>query len=181
MHDKSHESSGESRRDFLKKAGAVAWVVPTMQIVNMAGASAQTNGSVVDTTRPPTTTTTTTTTTKPPCVPRVCTIKAEWTGAGWSWSDGSLGDKPCVSVSDNNCHGGNMGAVISGDSESAKVTVPDHCTILEAAHKAGSEQSGEQCYKASAISDSRHSAWFTAVDHGISNIQLLVECCHDDD
>jgi len=175
MHDNSHESSGESRREFLKKAGAVAWVVPTMQIVNMAAASAQTNGSVVDTTRPPGSTTTTTTTKPPPCAPRVCTIKAEWKDGGWHWSDGSLGNKfVCVKPSDNTCNGAKMGAVISGDARNAKVTVPDECKILEAAHKAATE-----CHKASAISDSMHSAWFTAGKHDISNIQLLVECCHD--
>ena len=179
MQDKSHESSGESRREFLKKAGAVAWVVPTMQIVNMASASAiQTDGSVVDTTRPhqSTTTTTTTTTEPPPCEPRVCTIKAEWNGNGWSWSDGALGNTfECVKPSDNTCDGGKMGAVISGDARNAKVTVPDECKILDAAHKASTE-----CHEASAISESRHTAWFTAGDHAISNIQLLVECCHDE-
>lgn len=44
-----------NRRDFLKRAGAVAWVVPTMQVVNMTAAMAGNDGtqaSVVDTTRP---------------------------------------------------------------------------------------------------------------------------------
>ncbi|MCP3975301.1 MAG: hypothetical protein GY720_12520 [bacterium] len=61
---------GASRREFIKKAGVVAgataWAVPTMQIINMAGASAQTNGSVVDPTRPPSSTTTRPPTTHPP-------------------------------------------------------------------------------------------------------------------
>ena len=40
MSDQSREVSGESRREFLKKAGKVAWVVPTIQVVNMAAAAA---------------------------------------------------------------------------------------------------------------------------------------------
>ena len=45
-----------SRRDFLKRAGAVAWVVPTMQVVNMTAAMAGADGaqgSVVATSAPP--------------------------------------------------------------------------------------------------------------------------------
>ena len=67
-------------------------------------------------------------------------------------------------------------AVISGDARNARVTVPDECRILDAAHKASTE-----CHKASSMSPSRHTAWFTAGEHDISNIQLLVECCHDED
>ena len=55
--DIRQESQGESRREFLKKAGKVAWVVPTLQVVNMSAALAGgdgTNGSVV-VTSPPTT------------------------------------------------------------------------------------------------------------------------------
>ena len=59
MHEESQGTAGESRRDFLKKAGAAAWVVPTLQVVNMASAAAgDTGGSIVTTTRPPSTTTT---------------------------------------------------------------------------------------------------------------------------
>ena len=47
---------GNSRREFLKKAGTVAWVVPTVQVINMAAASAGVDGSVVTTTVPPSTT-----------------------------------------------------------------------------------------------------------------------------
>jgi len=134
MHDESHESADQGRREFLKKAGAVAWVVPTLQIVNMASASAQTNGSMVSTTPPPpSTTTTTTTTTKPPGECReyvTCTIKADWTGNGYSWSDGGLGAKPCVEVVDRKCDGGDLGVIISGDERSATVTVPEDCEIL---------------------------------------------------
>ena len=52
-------ADGEDRRQFLKRAGAVAgatvWAVPTMQVVRMASAGAQTTGSVVVTNPPPST------------------------------------------------------------------------------------------------------------------------------
>ena len=192
MHDNSHESSGESRRAFLKKAGAVAWVVPTMQIVNMASASAvQIDGSVVDTTKPPgsttttssTTTTTTTTTTEPPgCKEtRICTIKADWDGK-YYWSDGSLGSKACVPESDNKCNGGDQGAKVSGDERSVTVTVPEHCTILKAAHKSGSDQDGrDYCVSAEFKGNTAtFNADWDPDKKDISNIQLLVECCVED-
>lgn len=76
------EPVGDTRRQFLKRAGAVAWTVPTLQVVNMAAAAAgQTAGSVVVTapsttaTTTTTSTTTTTTTTTPPCQP--VTIKID--------------------------------------------------------------------------------------------------------
>lgn len=46
MSEESQRTPSASRRQFLKKAGTVAWVVPTMQVVNMAAASAGVNGSV---------------------------------------------------------------------------------------------------------------------------------------
>ena len=53
--DDGQEDAGQSRREFLKTAGKVAWVVPTLQVVNMAAAAAgEVEGSVV-TTSPPTT------------------------------------------------------------------------------------------------------------------------------
>lgn len=52
-------ADGEDRRQFLKRAGVVAgatvWAVPTMQVVRMASAGAQTTGSVVVTNPPPST------------------------------------------------------------------------------------------------------------------------------
>ena len=55
MHDESPIGTHRAdRRDFLKKAGAVAWVVPTMQVLNVTSAAAgTTNISVVTTTEPP--------------------------------------------------------------------------------------------------------------------------------
>ena len=65
----------QDRRDFLKKAGAVAWAVPAMQAVNMAAAAAGVEGSVVSTTRPPASTSTTTTTTTE--APELCDCSIE--------------------------------------------------------------------------------------------------------
>ena len=47
-------SEVQGRREFLKKAGTVAWVVPTIQVVNMSAAFAgdDVSGSVVSTTNP---------------------------------------------------------------------------------------------------------------------------------
>ena len=74
-----NEPVSDTRRQFLKRAGVVAWTVPTLQVVNMAAAAAgQTAGSVVVTapsTTATTTSTTTTTTTTPPCQP--VTIKID--------------------------------------------------------------------------------------------------------
>jgi len=165
MHDKSHESSGESRREFLKKAGAVAWVVPTMQIVNMASASAQTNGSVVTTTSPPSTT-------QPPrCVEyKTCRVKADWEG-GWHWDSG-VGHNDCIQDGDwDRCDAKDMDITISGDDRGATVTVGEGCTILRAAHKAGRD-----CHPA-AISDDGTMARFTASPKDISHVELVVKCC----
>ena len=73
----------KDRRDFLKKAGTVAWAVPAMQAVNMASAAAGVEGSVVSTTRPPASTTTTTTTEAPePCECAIAVVDIEPTGFG---------------------------------------------------------------------------------------------------
>lgn len=165
MHDKSHELAGESRREFLKKAGAVAWVVPTMQIVNMAAASAQTSGSIVTTTKPGSTTTTTTTS-KPPCIDTLCRIKANYEG-GWQWDTGQ-GANDCLTGDWGGCDVRDIGASITGDDKQATVRVSPNCTILSAKHKGG-----QICVDA--VVDG-NSATFTAVGHGISHVELVVEC-----
>lgn len=183
MHDESHETTSDSRREFLKKAGAVAWVVPTLQIVNMASAGAQTTGSMVTTTPPPSTTTTTTTTTKPPgCQEYItCTIKADWGGNGYSWSDGSLGAKPCVDVVDSKCNGADLGVTISGDERSVTVTVPEGCEIIQASHKSGAGEPDDYCTMGTKNGRSvTFSAEYDDRKKDISNIQLLVKCCADD-
>ncbi|NND02004.1 MAG: hypothetical protein HKN91_04395 [Acidimicrobiia bacterium] len=179
MSEDSHEVAGESRRDFLKKAGKVAWVVPTIQVVNMAAAAAGVEGSMVTSTSTSTTTTTTTTTTEPPECTEECTIKADWTGQGYAWSDGGLGAQPCVTVTDNKCDGGGLGFSWNGDEREVTVTAPGDCKILEAAHKAGSQQQGDACTSAM-IGGGGSYAIFRAGDDGrdISNIQMVV-CCLD--
>ena len=161
MQDKSHESSGESRREFLKKAGAVAWIVPTMQIVNMASASAQTNGSVVTTTKPP----------DPVCVEhKTCRVKADWDG-GWHWDSG-VGANDCIQSGDwERCDARDMDIVISGDEKGATVTVGAGCEIMRAAHKAGRD-----CLPASISNDGR-TARFSANPKDISHVELVVKCC----
>ena len=164
MHDKSHESSGESRREFLKKAGAVAWVVPTMQIVNMASASAQTNGSVVTTTSPPSTT-------RPPrCVEyKTCRVKADWDG-GWHWDSG-VGRNDCIQDGDwEKCDAKDMDISISGDERGATVTVGKGCVIMRAAHKAG-----QDCHPAAISNDGTMARFGSAKD--ISHVELVVKCC----
>lgn len=162
MHDETHDSAGESRRDFLKKAGAVAWVVPTMQVVNMAsaGASGHVNASPV-----------TTTTTRPPvCVEwKTCRIKADLDG-GWHWDSG-VGRNDCITSGDwEKCDNSQVGAVVSGDEYSATVTVPRGCEIVQAMWKAGQE-----CHRAE-ITDGGTRATFGG-GKGISHVELVVRCC----
>jgi len=180
MHENSRPHAGQSRRDFLKKAGAVAWVVPTLQVVNMAVAGAgDVGGSIV------TSTSTSTTTEAPGCQQYVyCTIKAEWTGNGYSWSDGALGTKACVTEQSAQCNGGAEGFQVSGDERSVTVTAPAGCYIVEAAHKSGSGDADDYCTPAS-ISADQQSATFSAVSDDrmkdISNIQMVIKCCVEED
>ncbi len=178
-----HGMNDGGRREFLKKAGAVAWMVPTVQIVNMAAAGAQTTGSMVTTTPPPstteatTTTTTTTTTTQPPgeCERyQVCRIKADWTGDGWQWDSG-VGANDCIQNGDwERCTGPEIGAQISGDNRQAIVTVLAGCDIVMASHKAG-----QACLPA-AVTNQARTATFTANPQDISHVELVVRCCIDD-
>jgi len=46
----SERPDGADRREFLKRAGKVVWVVPAMQVVNMGAAAAGVEGSAVTTT-----------------------------------------------------------------------------------------------------------------------------------
>jgi len=174
MQDKSHDNAGESRRDFLKKAGAVAWVVPTIQIVNMAAAGAQTNGSIVSTTPPPSTS-------KPPeCTKYVqYRLKADWTGQGYSWTTGE-GAQDCLVGGDwTGLDGDDLGGAISLEGNDKEVVFKhslDDCKVIKAAHKAGSAQQGEHCYPATVAGDGSY-AKFAAADKDISHIELIVECC----
>jgi hypothetical protein len=166
---------GESRRDFLKKAGAVAWIVPSIQLVNMASAAAGVDGSVVTTGPPSSTSTTTTTTTEPPdCQELVYyRFKANWNGQSYVW-DGGVGANDCIT--DGFARSGadfGAGLSLSGDARTATVShsLPD-CGIVMAAHKAG-----QACVAGSVAADGS-AATFTAGDgQDISHIEFKVKCC----
>ena len=176
MHEETQGASGESRREFLKKAGAVAWVVPTMQVVNMASAAAgEATGSMVTTTPPPSTSTTTTTE-APECEEYVYyRLKANWTGNGWSWDKG-IGANDCIKDG-TPLDGDDLGANISITGDERKATVshslPD-CEIVKAAHKAG-----QNCLSGMVAADGSY-AMFTADPQDISHVELLVKCCAAD-
>lgn len=173
MHEESQGTAGESRRDFLKKAGAVAWVVPTLQVVNMASAAAgDTAGSMVTTTPPPSTS-------KPPeCVEYVYyRLKADWTGNSYQWEDG-IGRNDCIKDG-KPLDGDDLGAAISisGDEREAVVkhSLPD-CEIKMAKYKAG-----QDCKDGMVAADGSY-AKFSAGPEGrdnkdISHVELLVKCC----
>ena len=130
--DDGQEDAGQSRREFLKKAGKVAWVVPTLSIVNMAAASAgDINGSVV-TTSPPTSTRPPTTT-KPPCRKTV-RVKAKFiqepngvlrdgNGGMWEWCEQDDG-RSCIDRQvDEFADGGDIGIMISPNSNAYEIYV----------------------------------------------------------
>ncbi len=103
---------GSGRREFLKKAGKIAFVVPAIQVLSMAPAGAQSNGSVVTTSMPPgstmpptsststtsstttsstttsSTTSSTTTTTEAPCDGTRYRLKANLVDGAILWTTG---------------------------------------------------------------------------------------------
>lgn len=177
MHEESQGTAGESRRDFLKKAGAVAWVVPTLQVVNMASAAAGTvEASMVTTTPPPSTSTTTTTTTKPPeCTDYVYyRLKADWDGQSYVWKDG-IGANDCIKDG-TSLNGADLGAAISvsGTTREAMIThTLADCEIMKAAHKAG-----QACVAGTVAADGSYAKFSAGADgQGISHVEILVKCC----
>ncbi|NND03847.1 MAG: hypothetical protein HKN91_13780 [Acidimicrobiia bacterium] len=108
-----NESDGahgpNSRREFLKKAGTAAWVLPTMQVVNMAAARAgAVEGSMV-TTMPPTTMPPTTTE-GPRCY---CEVSVE----SWQPVEDGYVFQVCVHISDGCTTADNVTLSISDGSE----------------------------------------------------------------
>ncbi len=173
MSDHTHEASGESRREFLKKAGKVAWIVPTIQVVNMAGAAAgDLNGSAV------TTTSTSSTTTEPPeCREFVYyRLKADWNGQSYDWQSG-IGANDCItegSAIDGDDLGGSLS--ISGDERSATVRhTLENCEIVRAAHKAG-----QACVEGHVAADGSYAMFEAGDGQDISHVELLVKCCADE-
>lgn len=168
---------GTSRREFLRKAGiaagAAAWTVPTMQIINMAAAGAHENGtSIVATTN------------VAPCQQMVkLRLKAQWTDDGYQWTTG-VGDEDCIVEGfddEIDPAATNLPIFIEGDMGEAKVThdLFPNCVILAAYHKAESQSQGDACHEAE-IGEEGLYAQFAAGDMAISQIELLVECCADD-
>jgi hypothetical protein len=176
MHEESQGPVGESRRDFLKKAGAVAWVVPTLQVVNMASAAAgDVGGSVVSTTRPPSTTTTTTTTEPPECTEYVYyRLKADWDGSKYVWKDG-IGANDCIKEG-TSLDGDALGAAISVSGTDREATIThtlDDCEIMKAAHKAG-----QACIAGTVAADGSYAMFSAGADgQAISHVEILVKCC----
>lgn len=169
MHEEHVSGTGQSRRDFLKKAGAVAWVVPTLQIVNMASAAAgDTTGSMVTTTPPPSTTSG-----PPDCQELVYyRFKANWNGQAYVW-DAGVGTNDCIKDGLARSGADFAAITLSGDARQATVShsLPD-CSIVAAQHKAG-----QACIGGSIAADGS-SAGFSAGDgQDISHVEFKVKCC----
>lgn len=167
---------GNSRRDFLKKAGVAAWTVPAVQVVNMTGALAgDVNTSVTTSTRPPTTPP------PPPCTEVYFRLKAEPKGSGWVWVKGE-GRNDCLTGGDwDPLVPDGLPIYIEGDEEKVVVTHRiEGCYIYKAYHKAGSPNQGTACFAAE-IDDDKETlggmATFTAQPKGISHVELIVCCC----
>lgn len=167
MGTNSRDPGSVGRREFLKQAGKVAWTVPAVQVVNMSGALAGVvNTSVTTTTAPPVTT-------PGGCVDVLYRLKAEWEDDGWVWVKGE-GANDCLTGGDwTDLIPTDLPVTITGDDESAVVRHDlQDCTITMAAHKAA-----RTCV---AAETDGASATFTATDHGISHVELIVSCCVTD-
>ena len=162
---------GTDRRDFLKKAGVVAWTVPAIQVVNMTGALAgDIATSVTTTTVPPIT--------RPPeCRDVYYRLKAEPGDGGWVWVKGE-GAQDCLTGGDwEDLIPTGLDIGMSGSSESVTVKHGlDNCEIIKAYHKAGSANQGDSCFEG-LIGDGGSYVTFTAEEHGISHVELIVKCC----
>lgn len=169
MQEEHISDTGRSRRDFLKKAGAVAWIVPTIQVVHMASAAAGgTTGSMVTTTPPPSTT-------QPPdCQELVYyRFKANWNGQAYVW-DGGVGANDCIT--DGLARSGadfGAGIALSGNARQATVThsLPD-CSIVMAQYKAG-----QACESGSVAADGSSASFNADGGQDISHIEFKVKCC----
>lgn len=163
-HDNGRATVG--RREFLKRAGVVAWTVPAIHVANMTGALAGEVNSSVTTTLPPSST-------RPPeCVDVFYRLKAEWKDGGWVWVTGE-GANDCLTGGDwSGITPNGIQVEIEGDDESATVKIKtEDCVIVQASHKealscVAAEIGGEGSY-----------ADFTKDVHGISHVELIIKCC----
>lgn len=127
MNEAREGARGRDRREFLKKAGAVAWVVPTMQVVNMAAAAAGVAGSAVPPPPPPPSTSQ-----GPGC--RTCRLRAVWEpGRGFVWTDGAVEQGDCLGLPADAeiSNGASVGARIEGDGTEliVRLLYPWRCRI----------------------------------------------------
>jgi hypothetical protein len=142
------DGEGSGRREFLKKAGKIAFVVPAIQVLSMAPAGAQSNGSVVTTSMPPgstmpptsstSSTSSSTTTTEAPCDGTRYRVKLTWDAdQGLDWTTG-VEDGDCITDSslwDSEVSGSALGftfnATLVGSSGviSAFIAAPEGCEI----------------------------------------------------
>ncbi len=142
MNEAREGARGRDRREFLKKAGAVAWVVPTMQVVNMAAAAAGVAGSAVPPPPPPPSTSQ-----GPGC--RTCRLRAVWEpGRGFVWTDGAVEQGDCLGLPADAeiSNGASVGARIEGDGTELIVRLLDPWRAVEYASQsvAGECSRGER-------------------------------------
>ena len=166
---------GLSRRRFLKRVGAAAiWTVPTMQVVNMAAATAGEGGGVISSVVP--------TTTRPPdpcdrftilrfkanAVPEDDTV--------WVWSQ-SVDTGDCVASGFDVALVPSQGQPIWVSGEADGLVTAGHdfpnCEIV-----AGYFSDGANCVPGSVASDGSAVVFDPSKGQGlISHVEILVECC----
>ncbi|NND03170.1 MAG: hypothetical protein HKN91_10320 [Acidimicrobiia bacterium] len=151
------------RREFLKKAGTAAWVVPAMQIVNMSAAAAGTSGSVTVPGTP-----------EPPTCDLEGWTKATWTGKEWVWSSAWNGSDCFDAGRLTKANGGALGAGIAGERDHLIVAVGDRANIVGAAYKwTGSDSCG-----VATLSPGKKLAAFEPPHGELTQVELLLELCH---
>ncbi len=157
------------RREFLKRMGRAAWVVPAMQVVNMSAAAAGTTGSVVDPSAPPSTTTV------PECgnPARGGWTKAVWTEAGWVWS-GEWLESDCFNAEVAiKASGAALGAIIAGDRQELVVVMGANANMVETAYKSSGNDSCGQ----GTLSPGLKLAAFRPANGELTQIELALEFC----
>lgn len=174
------EGRGTDRREFLKKAGKVAFVVPAIQVLSMVPAGAQSNGSVVVTTMP-SATTAPPTTTEAPCEEFIrYRVKGDWNGSSVSWDDGGVGANDCLKDSsqwDSLGNGGALGVtMVTVDTDRVQISVSGDCTIEWVGVKAGNTV----CDTFDLTGQQLTSYVIGPYDApSISHIEVIIKCCVD--
>lgn len=179
------QADGTGRRDFLKKAGVVAWTVPAVQVVNMAGALAGgTNTSVTTTTVP--------STTRPPCREVTLRLKAVYSdrdGVGFVWTT-ERNDGDCVEKYDT-VDPSNLPIWI-GEREPYLVVSHEirECRIVSGYAKMAVRQEDDRvgadgvlaCVPGKVADNGSYIKWEgRGGEGGIYQVEIVVECCLPDD